>query len=333
MPPAIDAARSFRKLLDLTTSLLNTRDLERALRMVTDAALDLLPAEHTSIRILDESGTQLLSGARSGEGANTTKPMSFKRGEGLVGWVVVSGKSARVFDTERDPRFARKPGQGFSIRSMVVVPLWSGGQVIGVLGATSSAVGAFTKEHELVAQLLANCAVPPIERARLERLAITDRHTMAYNKEYLIPRLTEEIARARRYVLPLSVLLLDLDHFKRVNDTYGHQAGDAVLKEFADRVRAMIRRSDVLVRRGGEEFVVILPQTTLDQAATAAERICRAVAAEPFPLPDGGKLTQTVSIGVATWNGAEGAKELEKRADEAMYAAKRLGRNRVEIAT
>ena len=182
-------------------------------------------------------------------------------------------------------------------------------------------------------QLLANCSVPPIEKARLERLAVIDPHTLAYRQTYLLPRLEEELGRASRYATPLSLLFLDLDHFKNINDSYGHAAGDRVLRTFADRVRQSIRLSDLLIRRGGEEFVVVLPNMPLDGAKAAAERIRAHIENTRFVIGDDQSITQTVSIGVAQWDGVELAAHLEERADQAMYAAKTLGRNRVCLST
>jgi two-component system cell cycle response regulator len=128
------------------------------------------------------------------------------------------------------------------------------------------------------------------------------------------------------------VLLLDLDYFKQVNDSWGHQAGDDVLAIFADRARDQVRRKDVLVRRGGEEFVLIMPDTGREEAEHVAERIRSVMADEPIMLRGGEEIHQSVSIGVATWDGVELPVELEERADRAMYTAKEAGRNRVMTA-
>jgi diguanylate cyclase (GGDEF)-like protein len=202
-----------------------------------------------------------------------------------------------------------------------------------VLSVTSAEEHRFDAMHEDLIRLMANCTVPSIERARLERLSITDDCTAAYNQRYLMPRLADEIDRARKSVSPLSVLLLDLDHFKQVNDTWGHQAGDDVLAIFADRARDQVRRQDALVRRGGEEFVLIMPDTGREEAEHVAERIRRAMDEETIALRGGVSIRQSVSIGVATWDGSETPAELENRADRAMYAAKEAGRNRVTTAS
>jgi two-component system, cell cycle response regulator len=318
-------------LIDLTRRLLDERPLEDSLHDITEASLRLLPGTHSSVRLFDESRTELLTGARSGEGAGE-RPPTFRRGEGIAGWVADRGQIVRIDDARADPRFKHDPAQGYTIRSMLSVPLWAGGRVVGVLSVTAPTAGAFADEDEILAQLLANCAVPPIEKARLERLAMTDLHTLAFNQRYLLPRLGDEIAAARRSVTPLSVLLLDLDHFKLVNDEHGHAVGDAVLRGFADCVRDTVRRQDVLVRRGGEEFVLIMPQTSGSLAERAAERIRARLAGAPVDGGGGLSVAQTVSIGVATWDGNETPTELEQRADAAMYEAKRRGRNRVVVS-
>jgi len=262
-------------LLGLTEQLTDSRRLEESLQAVTDAALRLLPGDHASIRLLDASHNELLLGARSGEGRQN-QPMTFRRGEGLIGWAVEHAEGVIVDDVYEDPRFLpdRTPTrQGFHVRSLLAEPLWSGGSVIGVLSVSSPHPCRFTLDHQLLGRLLANCSTPPIERARLGRLAMTDDLTLAYNQRYLVPRLHEEMERARRTGNPLSMLLMDLDHFKRVNDNHGHAIGDAVLRLFADRVRKVVRRIDIFGRRGGEEFTLVMPATTRDNAHATAERI------------------------------------------------------------
>lgn len=326
-PDALDV------LLQLTAQLTDDRPLEEFLKAVTEATLDLLHADHSSIRLLDTARTALLSGARSGTGEED-RPMDFKRGEGILGWVVEHGQPARIGDVEHDTRWLKGQGQAFQVRSIMAEPLWSSGEVIGVLAVTSPATEAFGDHDQLLLRLLANCSAPPIERARLRRLAMFDDITMAFNHRYLNPRLVEEMERASRSSGDVSVLYMDLDHFKSVNDLHGHAVGDAVLRMFADRVRKAVRRVDVLVRRGGEEFVLIMPATGATQAHATGHRIQQTLHSEPFEADNATiRIKQTVSIGVATWDKRETPEQLERRADEAMYEAKRLGRNRVVVAT
>jgi len=317
-------------LMVLTEELLLEPTLEESLQLVTDAALDLVPADHSSVRLLDESGTRLLSGARSGVGSEH-RPVRLDPHEGLAGWVLRNGERVHVEDVSSDPRFVDKDGQGFSISSVIVVPLVAPDMVVGVLSVSAASRSAFDDDDIVLVQLLANCCAPSVLRSRLRRLSVTDHQTQALNQRALFPRLRVEMDAAERTETPLSVLMLDLDHFKRVNDEHGHAAGDHVLSVFADRTRSSIRSRDILVRRGGEEFVVILPATASGDAVRVAERIRESLADDPITLPDGSACAQTVSVGVATWDREEDAERLERRADEAMYDSKRRGRNLVSV--
>jgi len=171
-------------------------------------------------------------------------------------------------------------------------------------------------------------------RSRLDQsleLAITDQLTGLYNRRFLMAQLAPLVQRAQCGGDPVSIMTIDLDHFKRCNDTFGHDAGDGVLREFAARLATNLRPSDFACRLGGEEFVVIMPRTAGDIACLAAERLRRQICASPFQVPRIGQpLDITVSIGVACTEGADDTAEaLMKRADEGLYEAKRAGRNRV----
>ena len=159
-----------------------------------------------------------------------------------------------------------------------------------------------------------------------------DDTTMAFNHRYLNPRIVEEMERAGRSGGDVSILYMDLDHFKSVNDKFGHAVGDIVLRMFADKVRKAVRRVDVLIRRGGEEFVLVMPQTSATQAHATGARIQQTLASEDLEVEGGLRIRQTVSVGVATWDQRESPDALERRADQAMYEAKKLGRNRVVVA-
>ena len=323
-----DAQRALDILLDLTAQLTSERSLNTSLKLVTDAALTLLPGDHASIRVLDQARTELLSGARSGTGVGK-RPVRHEAGQGVAGWVIECGEIARIGDVRLDSRFLLKPNQGFEICSMLAVPLWSAGEVVGVLATTSPQSGLYEPRHEQMCQLLANCAVPPIEKARLARLAVTDAHTMAFNHAFLIPGLRAEMDKLVATPSTLSLLLMDVDHFKRINDELGHAAGDRALREFVKRVRATTRDADILVRRGGDEFVLIMPGSSKASALAVAERIRADMANRAMDLGHAGTATATVSIGVATWDGSETPEQMEARADEAMYEVKLNGRNGV----
>lgn len=161
---------------------------------------------------------------------------------------------------------------------------------------------------------------------RLESTSRIDGLTQVANRGFWDERLQQELRRAERHDLPLSVILLDLDHFKRTNDSYGHQAGDEVLRQVAARIQETIRASDIVARYGGEEFGILLPHTGLPEALSVAERIRTRVAAAPVKF---GKhaLQATASLGVAEWRGQGDARALIGAADRALYRAKEEGRN------
>ncbi len=163
-------------------------------------------------------------------------------------------------------------------------------------------------------------------------LAMTDSLTGLHNRRYFTSYLDNSVSGAIEGGKSLSLLMLDIDHFKRVNDTYGHAAGDEVLRQFAERVTRCVRGVDLAARIGGEEFVVVLPDTDLDVAVKVAERLRRTVASEPVIINDGAdELSVACSIGVTAYAADESAERMLKRADDALYTAKRQGRNRVVV--
>ena len=313
-------------LLELTQRLSQDAPLEEHLRAVTETALLVLPCDHASIRVVDASGEELLASARSGVGV-TEDAVRLKKGDGIAGWVLAHGRPAHVSDTRDDARFVRAPKQGFTVLSMIAAPLLYGGRTIGIFSVSSPEPGAFTSDDELLARLLANCSVPAIERSRLERLSATDEMTLAFTSRYLLPRVNEEMERARGSKSAVALLSMDLDRFRHVNESYGQPVGDRVLCIFVERVREAARAFDVLVRSAGDQFTLLMPQTTKEDASATAERLRKHIgesAMEPMPSAF---LTQTVSIGVATWDGKESAEELREGADFAMREAKERGRD------
>ncbi|MBI5137574.1 MAG: diguanylate cyclase [Nitrospirae bacterium] len=168
----------------------------------------------------------------------------------------------------------------------------------------------------------------------LERLAITDGLTQLHNRAHLDARLREECARANRHGIALALMILDIDHFKSVNDTHGHQAGDACLSALARAILAIVRTSDIAARYGGEEFAIVMPHTDADGALTLAERLRAAAEGLEVPVDGGATIRRTLSIGVAQLDpfGRMTPEDLIRAADQALYAAKEAGRNRVMLA-
>lgn len=193
-------------------------------------------------------------------------------------------------------------------------------------------------DYETIQVLVDHLAIL-LENMRLYRqtaeMAVRDSLTGLLNRRRLHERLKEEISRSARYHHPLSLLMIDVDHFKRYNDTYGHQQGDELLRILAATLLQNVRQSDIVGRYGGEEFAVVLPETDKESAYILARRLCEVVADTPFPGYPGGLPEQcTISIGVASYpDDALSLSELVAAADEALYRAKRSGRNRVVVAS
>lgn len=182
------------------------------------------------------------------------------------------------------------------------------------------------------AQLEAEIAERKELQETLERLAVTDALTGVYNRRHFFDLAASEISRALRYKRPLSMIMIDIDHFKRVNDRYGHLVGDQVLASIAERVRTELRINDIMGRYGGEEFSILLPETCGSDTELVAERLRSNVAGQPF-LTDRGTIQITISLGV-TCLGEDAQVSVERlldEADQALYQAKRLGRNRTEV--
>lgn len=305
-------------------------EIDLALKVATDAAVALLDADHASIRLCSGED-ELRSVARSGVGSDRPPP-PFTKGQGVLGWAAMTGKIARVCDATRDPRFRDTPARGFDVRSVMSVPIVDGARVLGVLSMSKAACDAFDEGHESLAVVLAHCVGQAIRTAELEQLATTDALTRAFNRSYLLPCLRAEMNRARREGKTFSVLSMDLDWFEEVNDRFGHATGDLLLRLFAEVVRGCVRDLDILVRSGGEEFVLVMPGTTADEAWIVAERIRGFLQKHPLRVGPSLAIPQTVSIGVAAWNGSEDPSALDERAEVALYEAKHHGRNRVIVA-
>jgi two-component system, cell cycle response regulator len=228
---------------------------------------------------------------------------------------------------------------------VAIVPLMRRGQLIGSLNLGSAdqrrflpGMGTDFIEHR--ASIIAICLENVINAERLKHIGLTDPLTGVNNRRYLERRLLEELGRSRRQGYPLSCMYIDIDHFKKINDSRGHQAGDEVLREVAGRIKAELRLNDAMGRFGGEEFVALLIDADMADAMCVAERIRQSVGEMPLRLANGDSLAVSVSIGVAALGGVQPDAAVETlaqaflaRADRALYQAKADGRNRVVSAS
>jgi diguanylate cyclase (GGDEF)-like protein len=302
------------------------------LSRIAELICQLIAAKACSVMLLDADRKRLLAKAAYGLRTERMHSLSFAVGEGVAGWVVEHGESALIPDVTTDPRFVMLPANQTPIAAMLCVPLLARGERVGVVTATSDHTSAFHPDDLELVRFIAMTIALDIENVRLHRVAVTDPLTGAYNREFLHQRLPQEIEAAIDRDHPLSIALVDVDHFKLVNDQHGHGVGDMVLAEVARRLRGAIRGGDLLVRYGGEEFLTVLPKADAGRAWEVGERMRQRVSERAFDVGDGLALLLRVSVGIAQWRVGERMPDLIDRADEALYGAKQRGRNRVEVA-
>lgn len=325
------AQAELETVYETARSLGEHNDPDKIINELLTIALKMLGYQHLGVLLYNQNRNSLLLVARMQLGQMLLlKPPQLYDLSGVSGYVARSGRPQRLYDISTDARY-QTGLEG--AKSELAVPMVSRGRTIGVLNAESAEVGAFSEKDEKILSILAGSAAMALENARLHKQledeSTTDELTGIYNFRHFSERLKEEQRRARRYDQPLSLIMVDIDWFKACNDTYGHQAGNLVLKGIAGVIRGIVRDTDVVCRYGGEEFIVILPQTTAADAQEIGERIRTEVERTEFSdeglLPS---LRVTVSIGISTYpdNGGT-ADNLVEMVDKALYRAKGSGKN------
>jgi diguanylate cyclase (GGDEF)-like protein len=245
-----------------------------------------------------------------------------------------------VADAHADPRFASRFEKmtGHATKSIVAVPMRSKGKILGVIELVNSGDGrAFSADDLRTLATIADYAAIAIENAktleRLRELTLVDDHTGLYNTRHLYRQLEAEILRSRRFGHKLSILFFDLDHFKVVNDTHGHQAGSGLLKEIGEVLLETLRTVDIPTRYGGDEFVCLLPETDRDQAVRCAQRVRKAINDRVFLAGRGLSVRITASFGIATFpDDGQTEEDLLRLADGAMYRVKESTRDAIMSA-
>jgi diguanylate cyclase (GGDEF)-like protein len=289
--------------------------------------------------VLDAPGGALEVQLAVGEGAEQLLGRRVLPGEGLVGWVARAGQAILVDDVRADARFSERvdPAPREGRRSFLAAPLRSVAGAQGVIALVAREEEPFAPDDLRTLCGLSDYAAIALSNARnherVRELTLVDDHTSLFNSRHLRRTLEVEVARSERYRRVLSLLFFDLDEFKHVNDVHGHQAGSDLLREVGEVMRGVLRSLDVPVRYGGDEFVVVLPETSRDQARMVAERLRQAVRETEFLRERGLSVRITASFGVATWpDDGLTPQALLQAADEAMYHAKRIGRDGVVTA-
>ncbi len=313
-------------------------DTDKLIKQILEMAGKAIRAERCSIMLQsgmgsDELETKIVFGLKEGqEGVQPHSTVKIKSGEGVAGTVLKTGNSIIVNEGHKDPLFKSYDNNlefEKTISSLISVPLKIKDRVTGVINGVNKVNSEpFTEEDQRLLEALAQQAAMAVEHARLYELAITDGLTKLFIHRYFQARLEEEMVRAKRYHTACSLILFDIDHFKKFNDTYGHQQGDVVLIEVAKLTKQTVRETvDIPARYGGEEFAIILPETDAKGAHLVAERLRKTVEAYDFPGQEKA-LKVTISLGVATFPDHASVKSvLIKKADMALYEWKGRGRN------
>jgi diguanylate cyclase (GGDEF)-like protein len=292
-----------------------------------------------SLLMVDEARDELYFAIAVGDKAEVLKNVRLKVGEGIAGWVAKNGEARVVPDVSADPYFASRVDEAtkWETRSVICVPLRSKLRVLGVIQLVNVDMAQFTDAELFFLQSLSDFAAIAIENARwvekIQELTITDDCTGLYNARHLYKTLETEVYRSSRFGYEFSILFIDLDHFKTVNDTHGHLVGSKLLAEIGYLVKAQLRLIDFAYRYGGDEFVVLLPQTSKDQALVVAKRLRDAMRAARFCREEGLNLNVLASIGLATYpHDARTAHDIIRQADEMMYLVKNTTRDNIGVA-
>ncbi len=312
-------------------------DLKRLLQVILSKAIDTLEAEKGSLMLYDYSQNSLqvrvvygLQDKKVEEGINNgiIQCSKIKAGEGVAGMVFLERKPIITNLGSADPRFIVKDILT-NTHSLLCVPLIAKGEAIGVINITNKKNGKLFNQKDLEFMTsLANQAAIAIDNAKLYELATKDGLTKLYIYRHFYTLLENEIRRCARYKRDMSLLMLDIDNFKNVNDTYGHLIGDQILRELSRVISETVRKIDIPARYGGEEFVVILPETTKDDATIIAERLRKNISKISVAANETTTISPTTSIGVAQYpyDGID-PKTLINAADTALYHSKNNGKN------
>ena len=309
-------------------------DLKKLLQFILSQAIEITSAEKGSIMLYDPESDSLIIRVLAGladthyqekVNNNEIKCRSFKPGEGIAGRVYLTARPMIVNNIQEDNVFIES--ETSFVNSIACIPMVVYSDVIGVINVTNKQdQKEFSDEDLQMLKAVADQAAVAVNKAQLWDMAVTDSLTGLYVRRYFMAKLQEEIRRAERYNRVISIVMADLDKFKNINDTYGHDAGDRVLQAIGNFLQNNVRDVDIVARYGGEEFVMMIPEADQEAAFSLSERLRHQISKIEFDdLP-----STTISLGVATYpfNGSA-LEDLIKKADAAMYAAKKAGRNKV----
>jgi diguanylate cyclase (GGDEF)-like protein len=325
---------------DVGKTLASTLDTQRILQAIMEKISDLFQPDTWSLLMVDEKTQELYFEIAIGSGAAALKDVRLKMGEGIAGWVAAHGEPVLIEDVKRDPRFTSRFDEltHSDTRSVVCVAIKGREKVLGVIELVNC-LGreSFNADDIPILMNLADFVAIALENARyiqkIHELTITDDCTALYNARHLNFVLDAEIYRSSRYGFEFSVVFIDLDHFKQVNDTHGHLIGSKLLWSIGDLLKCNLHMIDHGFRYGGDEFVVLLPQTSKLDALHVVQRVRKLLNSTIYFVEEGLNIKVTASFGVASFP-ADGRtrKEILHMADEAMYLVKNTTRDNIALA-
>ncbi len=324
---------------DVAKALTSSLDLDSILQTIMEKMAEYFRPDTWSLLMVDESKMELYFAIAIGPASESLKNVRLKVGEGIAGHVAKYGEKLVVPDVSTDRRFSKRIDDVTQLetQSIICVPLNSRLRVLGVIQLVNVNMATFAHEEEFFLQALCDYAAIAIENARsvekIQELTITDDCTGLFNARHLYKTLETEVYRSARFGYEFSVVFIDLDHFKQVNDTHGHLIGSKLLAEIGYLIKAQLRLIDYAFRYGGDEFVVLLPQTSKDSALVVAHRLRDSLRASCFCKEEGLNLNVRASMGLATYpHDAKTPHDIIRQADEMMYMVKNSTRDSIGIA-
>ncbi len=332
---------------ELGKALTSSLQLDQVLRTIMEKIDEFLRPDNWSLLLLDEAKQELYFELAVGKASQALKDVRIKMGQGIAGWVaqhgetvVVPGETVVVPDTTKDTRFFSKVDEKTKTetQSIVAVPVRFRDTCLGVIELINCmGPEGFDPRDLKLLEALSDFAAIALENARhvkkIHELTITDDCTSLYNARHMGFILETEIYRSQRYNYEFSIVFIDLDHFKQVNDTHGHLVGSRLLAEIGNALKEHCRLIDFAFRYGGDEFVILLPQTSKENALNVARRLHKLVRERTWLQPEGLNIKLTPSVGVASYPVDSRTKEgLLHLADEAMYLVKNTKRDSVAAA-
>lgn len=327
----------------LTRSLTSSLDLDAILRAILEQMERVVQADLWTLLMQDETTKELYYAIAAGGEQDTLRDLRVKPGEGAAGWVIEHGETLIVPEAASGERIPKSgpgqtsPGQISRVRSLIALPLRGRTGTHGVIEILNPRAGQMDDYTIAFLHILADHAAIAIENARhvarIQQLTITDDATGLYNVRYLYDVLERELESSSRRLSPMSLAFLDLDHFKLVNDAHGHLTGSELLAAVGQRLRELSRPQDSCFRYGGDEFVILMPDTDAKRALTAITELHRGLMETTFRMKNGVDLNVSASVGVATApeDGAS-VHAFIGAADSRMYAVKNSGRGQVRGA-